>query len=254
MTLVERVVRHERRLLIAALIAIPLLCAAWIVPMSLDMYGSMSGPSAWMMTRTWDWPHVSLLAAMWTVMMVGMMLPSVAPLLLIYASILRQSPEGPRAALRVYPMAAGYLTVWIGFSLLATFAQRALGETLLTPMMTARSSMFSVVLLGTAAAYQLTPLKQACLNSCRSPIAFIMSHMQLDVAGAFRMGVEHGVYCLGCCWALMLLLFAGGIMNLWTIAALMLVVLVEKIEPFGWRTRRVNAALLIAAAVWVLIR
>jgi predicted metal-binding membrane protein len=253
-TLVELIVRHERRLLVAALIAIPLLCAAWIVPMARDMYGPMSGASAWMMTRTWDWPHVTLLAAMWTVMMVGMMLPSVAPLLLIYASILRQSPEGPRAALRVYPMAAGYLAVWIGFSLLATFAQRALGETVLTPMMTVRSSTVAVILLAMAAAYQLTPVKEACLGSCQSPIAFLMRRMRLDAAGAFRIGVEHGIYCVGCCWALMLLLFAGGIMNLWTIAALMLVVLLEKLSPFGFRTRLINAAGLAALAVWFLVR
>lgn len=254
MTLVETIVRHERRILIASLVAVPLLCAAWIVPMARDMYGSMSGPSAWMMTRVWDLRHVTLLAAMWMVMMVGMMLPSVAPLLLIYASILRQSPEGPRAALRVYPLAGGYLVVWIAFSLLATLAQRALGETVLTPMMTVRSSIVAAVLLVVAAAYQLTPIKEVCLDSCRSPIPFLMRHMRLDPAGAFRLGIEHGLYCVGCCWALMLLLFAGGIMNLWTISALMIVVLLEKLSPFGLRTRLLNAAGLAALAVWFLIR
>jgi len=221
--------------------------------MARDMYGTMSGPSAWMMTRTWDVPHVTLLAAMWTVMMVGMMLPSVAPLLLIYASILRQSPEGPRAALHVYPMAAGYLVVWIGFSLLATAAQRALGDTVLTPMMTVRSSAVATALLAVAAVYQLTPIKETCLDSCRSPVSFIMRHMRLDAAGAFLMGLQHGVYCLGCCWALMLLLFAGGIMNLWTIGALMVVVLIEKLEPFGLQTRKFNALALGAAALWILL-
>ena len=253
MTFVELIARHERRLLIAALVAVPLLCAAWIVPMARDMYGTMSGPSVWMMTRTWDLRHVTLLAAMWTVMMIGMMLPSVAPLLLIYASILRQGPEGPKAALRVYPMALGYLLVWVGFSLVVTAAQRALGETVLTPMMTVRSTIVSVVLLGVAAVYQITPVKEACLDSCRSPISFIMSHMRTDAAGAFRMGVLHGIYCLGCCWAMMLLLFAGGIMNLWTIGALMVVVLVEKLEPFGLQTRKFNALALLAAALWVLL-
>jgi len=252
-TLVEAVLRHERRFLIAALIAIPLLCAAWIVPMARDMYGSMSGPSAWMMTRVWDVRHVTLLAAMWAVMMAGMMLPSAAPLLLIYASIQRQGPEGPRAALRVYPMAGGYLLVWAGFSVLATIAQRALGGTVLTPMMTVRSSIVAVALLATAAAYQLTPIKAACLDSCQSPLSFITRHMRLDAAGAFRIGVEHGVYCLGCCWALMLLLFAGGIMNLWTIAALMIVVLVEKLSPFGLQTRKLNAIGLLAVALWILM-
>jgi predicted metal-binding membrane protein len=254
MTLVEAAVRHERRVLIAALVAIPLLCFAWIVPMARDMYGAMAGPSAWMMTPVWDARHVTLLAAMWIVMMVGMMLPSVAPLLLIYAGVLRSSPEGPRAALRVYPMAAGYLVVWIVFSLCAAALQRGLSETLLTPMMTLRSSAVAATLLVAAAAYQLTPLKAACLASCRSPITFIMRHMRLDPAGAFRLGFEHGIYCLGCCWVLMLLLFAGGIMNLWTIGALMVVVLVEKLEPFGLRTRTLNAVALMAAAAWVMVR
>ena len=254
MTLLEAVVRHERRILIASLVAIPILCAAWIVPMARDMYGAMSGPSAWMMTRVWDARHVSLLAAMWIVMMIGMMLPSVAPMLLIYAGVLRMSPEGPRAALRVYPMAAGYLAVWTVFSLLMTLVQRALGETVLTPMMTLRSAMAAALLLVVAAAYQLTPIKESCLSSCQSPISFIMGRMRLDASGAFRLGVEHGLYCVGCCWALMLLLFAGGIMNLWTITALMVVVLLEKLAPFGVRTRLVNAAGLVAVAVWFLVR
>ncbi len=241
-------------MLIAALVALPLLCAAWIVPMAHDMYGSMSGPSAWMMTRVWDARHVGLLAAMWVVMMIGMMLPSVAPLLLIYAGVMRSSSEGPRAALRVYPLAAGYLTVWVIFSLLMTALQRVLGSMFITPMMTLQSSGAAAGLLVVAAIYQLTPIKQVCLNSCRSPISFVLSRMRPGAIGAFRLGVEHGLYCVGCCWALMLLLFAGGIMNLWTIGVLMLVVLVEKLEPFGWRTRQLNAAALMAAAAWVMIR
>ncbi|HXD73158.1 MAG TPA: DUF2182 domain-containing protein [Vicinamibacterales bacterium] len=254
MTLVEAAVRHERRILVATLVAVPLLCWAWIVPMARDMYGSMSGASAWMMTPAWDLPHVSLLAAMWIVMMVGMMLPSAAPTILIYAGVLRSSPEGPRAALRVYPMAAGYLLVWVAFSLAAAVLQRLLGDSVITPMMTLRSSLVAALLFVVAAVYQLTPIKAACLDSCQSPLTFILRHMRLDAAGAFKMGVAHGVYCLGCCWALMLLLFAGGIMNLWTIAALTFVVLFEKLAPFGLRTRFVNAAALMFGAVWFLVR
>ena len=254
MTLVETAIRHERRILIVMLVAVPVLCWAWIVPMARDMYGSMSGASAWMMTPVWDLPHVSLLAAMWIVMMVGMMLPSAAPTILIYAGVLRSSPEGPRAALRVYPMAAGYLLVWVAFSLAAAVLQRLLGESVITPMMTLRSSLAAALLFVVAAVYQLTPIKASCLDSCQSPLTFILRHMRLDPAGAFKMGVEHGVYCLGCCWALMLLLFAGGIMNLWTIAALTFVVLFEKLAPFGMRTRFVNAAALMFGAAWFLVR
>jgi predicted metal-binding membrane protein len=253
-TVVEAIVRHERRLLAAALIVIPVLCAAWIIPMARDMYGVMTGPSAWMMTPVWDARHLTLLAAMWIVMMIGMMTPSAAPLLLIYAGVMRSSAEGPRAALRVYPLSAGYLLVWIVFSLLATAMQRLLSGTLMTPMMTLRSSLAVAALLAIAGIYQLTPLKQACLQSCRSPIDFILARMRPGAAGAFRLGIEHGMYCVGCCWALMLLLFAGGVMNLWTIGALMLVVLVEKLEPFGWRTRQWSAVALMAAAAWVMVR
>jgi predicted metal-binding membrane protein len=249
-TAVEAIVRHERRILVA----VPVLCFAWIVPMARDMYGAMTGPSAWMMTRVWDTRHVLLLSSMWIVMMIGMMLPSVAPLLLIYAGIMRSSPDGPRAALRVYPLAAGYLLIWIAFSLVAAMLQRWIGPAIMTPMMTLQSSLLAAALLVAAAIYQLTPVKQVCLESCRSPIAFILARMRPGAAGAFRLGVEHGVYCVGCCWALMLLLFAGGVMNLWTIATLMVIVLLEKLAPFGARTRQLNAAALTAAAVWVVVR
>ena len=222
--------------------------------MARDMYGAMSGSSAWMMAGVWDARHTTLLAAMWIVMMIGMMVPSVAPMLLIYAGVMRSSAEGPRAALRVYPLAGGYLLVWVTFSLLATLLQRLLGSNVLTPMMALQSSIASATLFAVAAAYQLTPVKRACLDACQSPIAFVFQHMRPGASGAFRLGVEHGLYCVGCCWALMMLLFAGGIMNLWTIAALMFVVLVEKLEPFGMRTRQLSAAALMLAAVWVLVR
>ena len=254
MTLVELLARHERRVLVAALVAVPMLCWAWIIPMACDMYDAMAGPSAWMMTRVWDGPHVALLAVMWTVMMIGMMLPSAAPLLLIYAGVMRASPEGSRAALRVYPLAAGYLLTWLGFSLALTALQHGLGSTVLTPMMTVRSSLVASALFLVAAIYQMTPFKRVCLESCQSPITFILRRMRPGASGAFRLGLEHGLYCLGCCWALMLLLFAGGIMNLWTIAVLTLFVLFEKLSPFGMRTRMFNAVGLLAAAVWVIAR
>jgi len=104
MTLVEAIARRERPVLIALLIVIPILCWAWIVPMARDMYGAMTGPSAWMMTTVWDARHVALLAAMWAVMMIGMMLPSAAPTLLMYAAVMRRSEAGPRAApIRSHP-------------------------------------------------------------------------------------------------------------------------------------------------------
>jgi predicted metal-binding membrane protein len=253
-TFVETVLHYDRQILIAALVAVPVICWAWIVPMARDMYGVMSGPSAWMMTAVWDARHTTLLAAMWIVMMIGMMTPSAAPTLLIYASVMRRSDEGPRAALRVYPMAAGYLLVWIGFSIAATLLQRTLSTAVLSPMMTLINPFAAASVLAVAAIYQLTPIKRACLDLCRSPIGFITTHMRTGAWGAFRLGVDHGVYCVGCCWALMLLLFAGGVMNLWTIASVTFFVLFEKLAPLGDRTRQLSAAGLAAAAVWVMLR
>jgi predicted metal-binding membrane protein len=250
MTAIESIVRHDRRVLGSTIVLVPLLCWMWIVPMARDMYGPMTGPSAWMMTPVWDFRHTALLATMWIVMMVGMMIPSASPTLLLYASVVRRS-EGPRAALRVYPMAFGYLLVWAAFGLGATMLQRALSTTVLSPMMRL-SNAWASALLVIAAVYQVTPLKAACLDSCRSPIHFIVLHMRAGVGGAFRMGVRHGVLCVGCCWVLMLLLFAGGVMNLWTIAVLTFFVLVEKLSPFGARTEGITAAGLAIIAVWIL--
>jgi predicted metal-binding membrane protein len=253
LTLLEAIVRHERRVLVAALVAVPVLCFAWIVPMARDMYGAMTGPSAWMMTPVWDARHTALLAAMWIVMMIGMMTPSAAPTLLLYAAVVRRS-EGSRAALRVYAVAAGYVIVWSAFAVGATLVQRELSATVLSPMMTIVNPWAAAAVLAVAAVYQLTPVKGTCLESCRSPIDFITTHMQPGVAGAFRLGLDHGVFCVGCCWALMLLLFTGGVMNLWTIAMLSAFVLFERLAPFAERTRQLSAAGLLAGAMWTIMR
>jgi predicted metal-binding membrane protein len=121
-------------------------------------------------------------------------------------------------------------------------------------MMEPATPVAGAVVLLIAGVYQLTPLKRACLHACRSPLAFLTRQWRLGVSGAFRMGVEHGLYCLGCCWALMLVLFAGGVMNLAVIVALTVWVVVEKLAPFGEQSARVSGALLIALAGWILFR
>ena len=252
-TTLERVVRRDRAVLGAALATIVLLCWAWIVPMARDMYGAMTGPSAWMMTTHWDAPRVVLLCAMWIVMMIGMMLPSAAPLLLLYARIVRQRSADAPAVWRVYALAGGYLAAWTIFSLLATGLQLVLYRVLvLTPMMEMASATAVAGVLLLAGAYQLSPLKSMCLRSCRAPLSFVMQHWKPGTAGAFRMGVVHGAYCVGCCWALMLLLFAGGVMNLVVIAGLTILVLIEKIAPFGGGTSRATGVALIGLGVWML--
>jgi predicted metal-binding membrane protein len=249
--LVERIFRDERIVLVTILGGVTLACWAWIVPMSRDMYGAMTGPSAWMMTARWDAAHLLLLGAMWTVMMAGMMLPSAAPLLLLYAGGARRR-DGAQAAPRVYALAGGYLLVWIGFSVCATLLQWMLSALLvLSPMMEARSPLLSGALLIVAGIYQMTPLKRACLMSCSAPVDFLMHHWREGTFGAFRLGVQHGVLCVGCCWALMLLLFAGGVMNLAVIGALTAFVLMEKLTPLGPRSLRATGLLLIAAGMWI---
>ena len=150
---------------------------------------------------------------MWAVMMTAMMLPSAAPLILLYAGALRTRGDAG-AARKTYAIAAGYVLVWSLFSVAMTVLQRALSTMLvLNPMMEAATPAAAAVLLAVAGVYQLTPLKRACLRICRSPLSYLLQHWRADTFGAFRLGARHGAYCLGCCWALMLLLFAGGVMH-----------------------------------------
>ncbi|HEX5071390.1 MAG TPA: DUF2182 domain-containing protein [Vicinamibacterales bacterium] len=221
--------------------------------MARDMYGPMTGASAWMMTLRWDAPHVLLLWLMWAAMMVGMMLPSASPLLLMYGVAARRQGVDAAAGRKIYALAAGYVAVWLLFSVIATATQLMLSTRLaLSPMMTLASPRVGASLLIVAGIYQLTPLKQVCLRKCQSPFSFLMHHWRLGVNGAFRMGADHGAYCLGCCWALMLLLFVGGVMNLAVIAALTAFVAFEKLGPFGIHTTRVSGLLLMGSGVWML--
>ena len=253
-TIIESALRYHRAPLVVMLVVLPVVSWAWIVAMARDMYGPMTGASAWMMTTTWDAPRLLLLWAMWAVMMLAMMLPAASPMLLVYGVVARRSGQ-PGAAHHIYALAAGYLLVWTAFSLGATALQRGLTTLLLvSPMMEMTNRVGSATLLFAAGLYQFTPLKRACLTACQSPLAFLMSHWRSGFAGAFSMGIRHGAYCVGCCWALMLLLFVGGVMNLTVIVALTAFVAFEKLAPFGANTAWVSGALLMAAGVWMLVR
>jgi predicted metal-binding membrane protein len=252
-TILESALRYDRTPVVVLLVLTPLVSWMWIVVMARDMYGPMTGASAWMMTARWDAPHLLLLWAMWAVMMTGMMLPSVSPMLLLYGAIARRS--APASAGRIYAFAAGYLIVWTVFSLGATAVQRVLAALLLvSPMMEITSPAAGAALLLIAGLYQLTPIKLACLRTCQSPLGFLMSRWRNGLSGAFRMGLDHGAYCVGCCWALMLLLFAGGVMNLTVIAALTAFIAFEKLAPFGVHGARIAGALLIMTGLWMIVR
>ena len=221
--------------------------------MASDMYGSMSGASAWAMSGVWDARHLLQLVAMWTVMMVAMMLPSATPMLLLYVAVVRRNDEGT-AARNVYALAAGYLLVWTCFSVAAALGQRVLtGLSLVSPMMSLTSPTLGAIALLIIAAYQFTPVKRDCLDACRSPLTLITQYWQPGIRGAFRMGLRHGLFCFGCCWALMLLLFVGGIMNVWVIGGLTLFVLIEKVTPIGRAASYVGGAVLAAIGLWLLV-
>ena len=238
---------RNRTPVIVLLVLFPLVCWSWIVVMARDMYGPMTGASAWMMTPRWDAPHLALLWAMWAVMMTGMMLPSAGPMIVLAAG------TGPARARHAYLLALGYLAVWALFSVGATALQWQLARLfVVTPMMEVSSRTAAAVFLVVAGVYQWTPWKRACLVACQSPLAFLMRRWRSGAWGAFRMGAEHGAYCVGCCWAVMLLLFAGGVMNLAVIAALTAFVAFEKLAPAGIQSTRLSGALLIGVAAWLL--
>ena len=238
-----------------AILALASLFWIWTAVTARDMYGSMTGLSAWLMTSTWDGPHLLFLWVMWAVMMAAMMLPSALPLLMLYHGALRRQVPSSQVFLCVSAMIVGYLTIWAAFSVGATAVHRLLSTLLvLSPMMEMTSRVSIGITLLVVGLYQLTPWKVRCLRFCRSPLSMVMHRWRSDMAGAVKMGTEHGVYCVGCCWALMLLLFAGGVMNLMVIAGLTIVVLIEKVSPLGVQASRGIGGMLCAAGVWFIVR
>jgi predicted metal-binding membrane protein len=182
------------------------------------------------------WSAGSLLPLflMWAAMMVAMMLPSATPMILTFAAVSRNRRRQHRPYVPVAIFAAGYVAIWSAFSALAAVAQWMLHrQALLSPGMASTSAWLGGFLLLAAGVFQFTPLKRTCLTYCRTPFEFIMTRWREGARGAFHMGVEHGVFCTGCCWALMSLLFVAGVMNILWIAALSLLVGLEKLFPRG---------------------
>ena len=214
-----------------------------------------AGRCASMMGEPWSVGYFTAMLVMWMIMMVGMMVPSAIPMILIYASIVRKAAREGSSLVATEVFVAGYVVIWAFFSLVATIAQWALDRmALLSPMIMSNSQTLGGGLLLAAGAYQLTPFKAACLRHCRSPIQFLASRWKPGGIGAFQMGIEHGSFCLGCCWALMALLFFGGVMNLWWIGGLTLFVLLEKILPFGASAGRIMGAMVAVCGLLVLVR
>jgi predicted metal-binding membrane protein len=206
---------------------------AYVLYMGWGMAHMDVGATMAIMPRMVSWTplDLGLVFAMWAIMMVAMMLPSATPVILVFAAITRQR-KSARALTDVAAFVAGYLTMWTGFSLLATIGQWGLLEArLVSPMMVASSPILSAGVLVATGVFQFTQLKNRCLFQCRNPLAFVAAHWRKGARGAFALGIRHGIYCVGCCWLLMLLLFVLGVMNLLWVALLAAFVLLEKILP-----------------------
>ncbi len=203
------------------------------------------------------WLAASLLPlfVMWIVMMVAMMLPSAAPMILTFAAVSRHRRQHRRPYVPVAVFVAGYFMIWGGFSVVATVAQWFLHrEALLSPMMVSSSAVLGGALLLLAGIFQFTPLKRNCLTRCRAPLEFITARWQEGWGGAFVMGLEHGLFCTGCCWALMALLFVLGVMNLLWIAVLTILIGLEKILPRRGYISRGAGMLFALWGLWILFR
>lgn len=216
---------------------------------------AMSGGAMATIPLQWSAMDWIAMLIMWWVMMVAMMLPSATQMILIFSTVNRKRRERGASSVGTAFFGSGYLIVWGGFSAFATVAQWALQQAaLLTPMMASGHPVFGGTLLVAAGVYQFTPLKHACLRHCRSPFDFVLNRWRDGRDGALAMGIEHGLFCLGCCAVMMALLFVFGVMNLLWIAALSVLVLIEKAMPGGpWIARAGGVAMIALGGVLLIV-
>lgn len=241
----EAILRRDRVLVAVALSVLIALSWAYLLGGAGMSMHEMNGMLMPMHMEPWTLHYAVIVFVMWSVMMAAMMLPGAAPMILLYATIARRRGQA-KGDLNTASFVGGYIAVWALFSAAAVALQFRLEQAaLLSSMMEMTSIALAGAILILAGLYQWTPLKRACLRRCRSPLDFIMIEWREGGTGAFVMGLRHGLYCLGCCWLLMLLLFVGGIMNLVWIAALAVFVLIEKIAPAGYGIGRAAGLVLI---------
>lgn len=267
-TRLERVLARDRVVVSIALALITTLAWIYILRLARDMDMPGMNMTGWRMASSglrmvmapaqapWTAVQFVLMAEMWAVMMVGMMTPSAAPLILLYARVGRQAAAEGKPFGATGWFAGGYLFAWTIFAVAATMGQWVLERAaLLTPMMASASATFGAAVLIAAGAYQWSRIKDVCLVQCQSPLAFLQRHggFRGGARGAFGLGARHGAYCVGCCWVLMLLLFVGGVMNIAWVAMLAILVLLEKVTPVGRAVARVSGAGLVAAGAWILL-
>jgi predicted metal-binding membrane protein len=251
-TALPRLLLRDRTIILLAITGVTAL--SWLYLLQLggsvpDMAG-MAMP----MPPRWTPAAFALTFAMWTVMMVGMMLPSAAPMILTFAALHRRKAEAAERSVPALLFASGYLLAWSGFSLFATALQWALDQLALLSPALAISAQLGGALVLLAGLYQLTPLKRACLRQCRSPFAFLFNRWRDGWNGALRMGIEHGAYCLGCCWLLMALLFVVGVMNLLWVAVIALFVFGEKLLRGGTWITWISGVAMAGYGIWLVVQ
>jgi predicted metal-binding membrane protein len=249
------ILKRDRAIVVLGLAGTVALAWAYLIYMDWGMRHMDVGMKMVIMPamQYWNAWDLVLVFLMWTIMMVAMMVPAASPVILLFAEINRRRHQQAGALIRTAQFLVGYLTAWTGFSVLATLAQWGLlTAALVSPMMESTSKLLGVGLLLVAGLFQFSHLKYACLAHCRSPMGFLATEWRPGAWGAFRMGLKHGGYCLGCCWALMGLLFAFGVMNLLWVAGLTAFVLLEKITANQW-VSRLSGLLFIAWAGWMVL-
>lgn len=253
-TVAAPILTRDRLAIVASLAGIT--CLAWVYlwfdaahMSAMHMAGEMNAKGS-----PWAPGSLAMVFAMWSIMMVGMMLPSAAPAVLLYGGMVRKNAERGKILPSVWTFTAGYLAVWTGFSLTVTILQAGLESAqLLTPMMVSASAWLNGVLLVAAGVYQWLPIKDVCLQKCRAPLQFFMFNWRPGKRGAFAMGAHHGLYCVGCCWALMLLLFTAGVMNLLWVALIAAFVLLEKLMPAGAVFGRIAGMGMVGGGLWLML-
>ncbi len=255
---IESLLRRDYWLSLAALILVIVMAWIWLLHgagmnmTALDM--TRMDPAMSMPAAVWNHDYVVLMFFMWWIMMIAMMLPSATPVMLLAAALNRRAAPGHSVYGSTGCFLAGYLLAWAVFSVVAVTGQWLLQTNgLLTGFLYINNQNMAGALLIAAALWQLTAVKQACLRHCRSPAHFLVQRRRPGRTGALRMGAEHGIYCLGCCWFLMLLLFVGGVMNLYWIAGLALYVMAEKLLPVGHKISHVAAAIMFPTGAFLLL-
>ncbi len=246
--------KKEKVVIIGSLILATIMAWFYLIAFESRM-GDMRGPLDTMIfLKPWTVPYAGSMFHMWTIMMSGMMIPSVGVVILTYARIQRSRMQGRLSVPPTATFLGGYLVMWTAFSLVATAIQCGLETAaLMTPVMsTARPEVATFILILTGI-YQLTPLKKASLSHCRSPMDYLMRGWRNGISGAFRMGLGHGAICIGCCWALMMLLFVGGVINLLLVATITIFIVLEKTAPFGLALGRFAGYALILLGTWTLL-